>query len=124
MRKYFFLLAGIFLINVKPSHSQSVERWVYIGEQNNVFAYIDKETIEYRSYDKSYKVYWKVTQEENDPQYSVNLAIFYCGEREYCLIETHFYDKDGNYLNSIESGNFYRVFPESNSESIYNYLCK
>jgi len=126
MRNTVFCFLGAVLIVLSLSneaHSQS-ERWLYLGETENVKIYVDTETIYYNEVLNAHKVYTRTQHSDNS--YQIHLQYYFCNSRTMKSLSFYSYNESGTLFDDTEYSISFEVdiIPESNPEKVFNYLCK
>lgn len=111
----------LLLFCLSKGYSQE-NRWIFLGNTDGTEIYLDNQTIFYNNISNSYKVYLKITSIDNS--YQMQLAYFYCDRRTMKIVNTTFFDKYGNFINTLEDNFNSNIIPDSNPEKVFNHLCK
>ena len=122
MKRLFVSVLFIICFSLPTAYSQD-NRWVYLGEYRGESIYIDSQSIFHNNVYNYYKVYTKIITSDGRSQ--VILEIFYCSNRTYKILDIAMFDNNGNYVFTLPGDDeIFNVFPETNPEYVFNYLCK
>ena len=126
MRNTVFCFLGAVLIVLSLSneaHSQS-ERWLYLGETDDTEIYLDTETIIYNEHLNAYEIYTRIQKSDNSHQ--ISLINIFCYSKTMKSLYVYDYNKSGIliYHTRVYFPIEIEIFPESNLEKVFNYLCK